>query len=161
MIVVADTSPINYLVHLQLDTLLFRLYGQVRLPLAVHRELSAPGAPNEVRVWATELPAWVIVLPDRSNTRQELEHLDSGERAAIEEALQLKADILLVDERAGTYTARELGLITVGTLGVLAEAENAGLLDALATYERLCSETRFRRDKKFDKLFLNLLIRQR
>jgi predicted nucleic acid-binding protein len=41
MIVVADTSPINYLVLIDQPELLHKLYGDVVLPPAVLDELSA------------------------------------------------------------------------------------------------------------------------
>jgi predicted nucleic acid-binding protein len=48
-----------------------------------------------------------------------LESLDPGERAAIQLAADEKADLLLMDERAGVKIAREHGLIVTGTLGVI------------------------------------------
>jgi predicted nucleic acid-binding protein len=47
MLIVADTSPINYLILLGQDTLLHRLYNQVVVPPAVHGELQYPQTPRE------------------------------------------------------------------------------------------------------------------
>ena len=61
MIVVSDTTPLNYLVLIDAIHILPALYGSVAMPNAVHQELTAPGAPGAVRAWATRLPEWVSV----------------------------------------------------------------------------------------------------
>mgnify|MGYP001767929126 CR=1 FL=1 len=48
--------------------------------------------------------------------------LDGGESEAIALAIELSADLILIDERKGTEAARRLGLTTIGVLGVLLEA---------------------------------------
>jgi hypothetical protein len=45
MLVVADTSPLNYLVWIQQDTLLPILYDRVVIPPAVYEELQRPETP--------------------------------------------------------------------------------------------------------------------
>jgi predicted nucleic acid-binding protein len=67
MIVVADTSPINYLIQIRQIGVLNGLYGRILVPPAVFQELSHPVAPSEVRDWAAVLPGWVeIVRPETS-----------------------------------------------------------------------------------------------
>ena len=55
--------------------------------------------------------------------------LDSGETAALLLARELKADLLLMDERKGRAVAGRLGIAVTGTLGVLVEAALRGLID--------------------------------
>jgi len=65
--------------------------------------------------------------------------LDAGECAAITLALFVDADRLLIDEWDGRAEARRRHLHVTGTLGVLADAHFAGLLDfetALAQLRR-------------------------
>lgn len=57
--------------------------------------------------------------------------LDAGESEAIALAIELKAGLILMDERKGTDVARALGLATVGVVGVLLEAKRAGHLEAV------------------------------
>lgn len=59
--VVADTSPINYLLETGYIEVLPSLYGKVILPTAVHGELSDRGSSDAVRQWASTLPAWISV----------------------------------------------------------------------------------------------------
>jgi len=53
--------------------------------------------------------------------------LDSGEAESIVLALELEAEVLLIDERLARQTAHHLGLHYVGLIGVLLEAKRKGL----------------------------------
>jgi predicted nucleic acid-binding protein len=55
-LVVADTSPIFYLLSIGYIDLLPRLFGELLVPDAVHKELCHPAAPPLVRDWAAGLP---------------------------------------------------------------------------------------------------------
>lgn len=66
-----------------------------------------------------------------------LQFLDPGERAAITLALSLDADRLLIDEWEGRAEAERRHLFVTGTLGILAEAHQQGLLDFGAALTRL------------------------
>jgi len=56
MIVVADTSPLNYLVLIGCIDILPQLHQKVLIPSAVRRELLSVSAPPEVRAWALNPP---------------------------------------------------------------------------------------------------------
>jgi predicted nucleic acid-binding protein len=58
--------------------------------------------------------------------------LDSGEAAAICLALQIGAAAVLIDEVEGRRVAQRHGLKVIGTLALLVEMNNRGLLDDLA-----------------------------
>ncbi len=62
MIVVADTSPINYLVLIEQIGILPSQYTRVLIPPAVFDELTHPAAPNMVRDWTQNHPAWLEIL---------------------------------------------------------------------------------------------------
>lgn len=129
MIVVADTSPINYLVLIQEIDILPKMYGSVVVPQTVRDELVRLSAPQLVRSWVDHLPVWLevrspLALPDLS-----LAKLDAGERDAITLATELQADQLIVDDREGRREAERRGIPTIGTLGVLREAATLKLLD--------------------------------
>ena len=142
MLVVADTSPINYLVLLEHTGVLPALYTRVLLPPAVVTELQDPEAPEEVRAWVANLPAWCEVRrPDSLVETETLAHLGAGEREAMLLAQELRADFLLIDEDDGRRAARSRALTVTGTLGVLERAAERGLLDLPRTLARLLTTT--------------------
>jgi hypothetical protein len=71
------------------------------------------------------------------NPDPSLQFLDPGERAAITLALLLDAGRLLIDEWEGRAEAERRHLLVTGTLGVMAEAHRAGLLNFEAAPARL------------------------
>ena len=72
-----------------------------------------------------------------------LETLDEGEEAAILLALELHADLLLMDDEEGVMAARRKGLEVTGTLGVLSRAAQRNLLDLREAFDRI-KRTNFR-----------------
>ena len=154
MIVVADTSPINYLVQIACDSLLPELYQRVIVPEAVVDELGHPSSPVSVKRWLSSLPAWIDVRRASSSSDPTLDVLDPGEREAILLAKEQHAHLLLIDERRGRLEAQRRGLATTGTLGVLLAAHEKGLMDAQDAYTRLKKETSFRTTPELDGYFL-------
>ncbi|MGB9242454.1 MAG: hypothetical protein WCC03_03805 [Candidatus Acidiferrales bacterium] len=137
MIVVADTSPINYLILIEEIDILRQMYGTVVIPPAVRRELLRPSAPEIVRRYIGQLPAWLEVRSPSNPPELSLVALDPGERDAIMLATELHADQLIVDDRQGRNEARKRGIPVMGTLGVLREAATLGLLNLPAAVKRL------------------------
>jgi predicted nucleic acid-binding protein len=142
MIVIADTTPINYLILIGQIDVLSALYGRVVIPSAVQRELLHALAPSAVRQWMEEPPAWLEVLTPRTTIDPALLKLDAGEREAIVLAEEAGADLIIVDELQGRRVAEGRGFTVIGTLGILRDAASLGLLDLDSTLNRL-SETSF------------------
>lgn len=155
MIVVADASPLNYLIQIGCDGLLKPLFGAVLIPDAVAKELDHPAAPRSVAAWASNLPSWVEVRTISVSPDESLSTLDIGEREAILLAEEIHADLLLIDEKRGRLEARNRGIPTTGTLGVLLFAEDRGLVDAAAAFARLISLTSFRATADLRAAFLS------
>ncbi len=126
MLVVSDTSPINYLVLIGHDDVLPRLFSRVLTVPAVLAELSHAGSPALVRQWASTPPKWLEVRAPTS--LQPTLRLGRGEVEALSLASEMKADAVLIDERKGAQAAAALGLLVTGTLGVLQLAGERGLV---------------------------------
>jgi predicted nucleic acid-binding protein len=129
MIVVADTSPINYLILINEIDILQKMYGTVVIPPAVLEELQNLSTPVRVRTWLGNLPSWFQIRAPFLPADASLANLDPGAREAITLASELHADQLIVDEREGRNAALQRGIPVIGTLGVLREAATLGLLN--------------------------------
>lgn len=57
--IVADTTPLNYLVLIQAADILPELYRTVLIPPAVKAELTHTNTPAVVREWISQPPAWL------------------------------------------------------------------------------------------------------
>ena len=146
-LVIADTSPINYLLLIGHIDILPALFERVILPAAVWDELKHPKAPLVVRSWVAAPPPWVDVRPSSPFHDASLEALDSGEGAAIALAIELHADLLLMDDEEGVIAARGKGLEVAGTLGVLSRAAQRHLLNLADAFERMKhTDFRFRQE---------------
>ena len=141
-VVVADTGPLNYLLLIDHIDLLPQLFEAVHIPEAVRAELADGRAPQIVRDWIAEPPTWLISMPTIV-MGSPTSNLDAGEAAAIALAVELKADLLLMDDRAGVRAALVQGLAVIGTLGVLDRAAGAGAIDLATALARLMA-TNFR-----------------
>jgi predicted nucleic acid-binding protein len=141
VLVVADTSPINYLVQIGEVRLLPALYGPVTVPQAVARELGATAAPAAVREWAAAPPPWIHLHADPSTVPAGLTDLQAGEVAAIGVALELHADLVLLDDLDAREQARNLGLAVIATPGILDEAAGRRSLDFGSALDQLLGTT--------------------
>ena len=156
MIVVADTSPINYLIQIDQIDLLEKLYKEIFVPQAVLNELSHDAAPTAVRTWTLRRPDWVKARAAMARPETEFSRLDKGEQEAIWVALDLCAGTLLIDDLRGREEAKRRGLSVTGTLGVLMLAGKEGLLtETVHIYRRLVTETSFRISPDLEEFFLS------
>ncbi|MGB3693528.1 MAG: DUF3368 domain-containing protein [Spirulinaceae cyanobacterium] len=143
MKVVSDTSPLCYLVLIDLIDLLPNLYNRVIIPSAVFDELSASQAPEPVQTWIANPPDWLETRIVESSPDIELIELDLGEQEAITLAETIGADLLVLDDKAARKIASERGLRIIGLLGILGVGVKRGLVDFSTAIEGL-QQTNFR-----------------
>jgi predicted nucleic acid-binding protein len=155
MVVIADASPLNYLVLIDQIELLPQLFTEVFVPDAVLEELNSPETPPEVVQWVESSPAWVRRVRDRSlRSDPVLDTLGMGEKAAIIFAETARPDVLLViDDAEGRRVARQRQIPVIGILGILetsAAQDLVSLPDALSHLMR----TNFRMTPELTKAVL-------
>jgi predicted nucleic acid-binding protein len=130
MIVVSNTSPLTNLAAIGQFDLLSQLYGEVQIATGVLEELNVRG-----RRWPgydeTSRASWIKqhVVHNQDLIAVLLRDLDRGEAETLALAIELDADLVLMDERDGRRFAQRLGLRPVGVVGILLEAKKAGLLN--------------------------------
>jgi predicted nucleic acid-binding protein len=133
MIVVTNAGPLIALAQIGRLNLLQLLYDQLYLPPAVFNEVvtfgrERPGAAEvETADWIR-----VINISDISAVERLRERLDMGESEAIVLAIELEANLLLIDEARGRRVAQAQGLNHVGTVGLLVLARQRGLIAAVS-----------------------------
>lgn len=154
-LVIADTSPINYLILIGHIDILPALFERVILPIAVQQELANQGAPLEVRNWIASPPGWIELCDTAAASDDSLHDLDSGEAAAIALALDLHADLLLMDDREGIAVAERRGLKVAGTLAVLGMASRRHLLNLSDAFDRLKRTSFHYRQEILDRFLTN------
>jgi predicted nucleic acid-binding protein len=101
MIIIADTSPINYLILIGAINILKELFGCVIILPAVFDELQHEKTPREVKAWMTIRPEWLAVRQASRSHLSPQKRLGDREREAITLAIELKADAVLMDDRDG------------------------------------------------------------
>jgi predicted nucleic acid-binding protein len=133
VIVVSDTTALTTLMKAGLESVLKSLFGTVVIPEMVAHEL---------RQFHTSIPTWCEVrkvdehplLPIVSLT------IDAGEAEAICLALELKADVILLDDRKGKREAESRGLSCLALPAILLEAKLQGLIPSLKDTLNLLDE---------------------
>jgi predicted nucleic acid-binding protein len=136
--VVSNTSPIRYLISIGEPDLLPQLFGNVLIPKAVYQELTHENTPDRVRQLIQFSPTWLEIGEVKANTdKTSLSHLDAGESEAILLTEQIKADLLLIDEKKGRLVAKERGLTIIGVLGLLELANQQQLIDLRQAIDKL------------------------
>ncbi len=128
MVVVSDSTPLHYLVIIDCDSVLHKLYGEIIVPPAVLQELMHSAAPPKISGWAKSPPPWLTVRAPQS-IPLDFDALDFGERQALALAREIHADLVLLDDKVARRRAEQECLKVKGTLGVVADAAKAGLLN--------------------------------
>ena len=140
MIVVSDTTPLNYLVLIHSIDVLVKLFQEVYVPPSVVAELIRPKAPEIVRAWAQSPPDWLKIQSPSVRLASTFV-LDDGEADALSLAKELHITDILIDERRGRNIAQQEGLIPIPTLAVLERAAAQNLLDLRTALARLQQTT--------------------
>jgi len=153
VIVVADTTPLNYLVLIGHVELLPALYSPVLIPEAVWLELQRQGTPSVVRDWASDPPSWIEVRSVSFAQDSTFNDLDAGEREAIQLALDLGIETVLMDESDGRRVALLNHLKVTGTVAIIEKAAQLGLVDFRSTLSKL-EQTNFRLSASIREEFL-------
>jgi Predicted nucleic acid-binding protein, contains PIN domain len=133
-IVIADASCLITLDNINETDLLPKLYDEIYV---------TPEVADEV---GKSLPGWVL---QRSSLNRSLIdrltiELEIGESTSIALALDIPDCILIIDEKKGRRTAKELGIQITGTFGVVMKAIDAGLIEAPNTIAERLERAGFR-----------------
>ena len=134
-IVVSDTTAITHLAKIGALKFLQKLYVNIYIPEAVHKELTSHGdnIPGAKEVAGC---SWIKIkrVKNRGQVRSLMALLDPGESEAIALAKEMNADLLIIDEKIGRMHARTLGLNITGMIGILLAAKERCLIPYIKPY---------------------------
>lgn len=154
--VVSNASPLIYAARIGFLGALEKLYGKILIPQSVYSEVVEKGAEKKaadalVIEEAVERGFLQVAdLDERARVESEVlaktQNISTGEAEATALAKQVRAELLIIDERGDTTAARALGIRTVGLLGVIIEAMYRGIItfEELRTYYNRLTKTEFR-----------------
>lgn len=129
MIIVADSSPLVALALCDCLEVLDQLFGEVRVSSTVYEEVIFANKAGSEKL--------AHYLQDKvQEARFDFQIiggdiLDQGELSSIALYKNLKANYLLIDEKAGRKIAQLNQVKIIGSLGVLIEAKRKGLIPLL------------------------------
>jgi predicted nucleic acid-binding protein len=109
MIIASDTSPLVCLLHLNQINLLKDLFVNVIIPTAVFNELIKAKIINE-NFLQTNSFIQIKTPADKRKVEELMLILDEGESEAIVLSIELKTDLLLIDEAPGREIAIQYGI---------------------------------------------------
>jgi uncharacterized protein len=160
MPVVSNNSPICNLAIIGRLNLLRVQFDEIRIPEAVRSELDQLAHRDTLNDTQQALQeGWIKAqaVQDGKLARLLETTLDPGEAEAIALALELSADLILMDERDGRSAAERAGLRVTGQLGVLLRARKAGQIQAvMPEVEALRTRARFFVSASVERKILNL-----
>ena len=131
---IADASPIILLAKAGYISLLEALAGEIWLPLQVCQEIERGPHTDPGRMLLST--GWGVrkSVPYIPAALRPYPALGSGEKAALALALKNPGCRVLVDDAAGRRAAKNLGILYIGVLGLVARAKNQGVISAASTY---------------------------
>jgi len=152
MIVISDTAPIIFFAKVQKLSILKELYSSIFIPNAVWEELIEPlskpkkDIPSDIKY---ELKAkeegWLIVKDPESPQYHEIalnlsKILGRGEAYAIALSLELKADLLLINDSEARKLAESKGIKTKWSTEVLIDALKKDIVKDYQEFKELLNE---------------------
>jgi predicted nucleic acid-binding protein len=118
--VVANSTPLIALARIDRLNVLQEMFGDILIPRAVYNEVATD---SKKRSGSSEVEqcAWIKAVDiARSDLLDFLiVTVDAGEAEAIALAREIKADLLLIDDKEGRRIADSVGQAITGTIGLL------------------------------------------
>ena len=129
--IISNASPLIALSNIGQLELLEELFQKIIIPKAVYQEVvqegkSRPGAVEVKKAVNKWIEVKEVKNSDEVKTLRAL--LDYGEAEVIVLAQEIKADLLILDNREPRLFAKHLGFQLIGTIGVLILAYEKGFL---------------------------------
>jgi uncharacterized protein len=165
-VVLSNAGPLMVLGKLNRLGLLNELYGTVHVPRTVYREVVSAGMAQSrpdaltVRLFLEHYGYPILeASPEVIRAYQPRVALDAGEREVLALARHMPTPLVLMDDEVARSEARHLSLRPKGSLGILVQAHEHGLLSMKET-ELLILEIATRPDIWISEKLCQLLLHE-
>jgi predicted nucleic acid-binding protein len=130
--IVCNTSPAILLAKIGRLELFSELYDRILIPASVLDEIEAKPSKETKRITALVMNQTFEIRRAPPEILEGLPaDLGAGEREAIALAIETQADLVVLDDQQGRRVARERELSVTGTVGVLIEARERGIIPSV------------------------------
>lgn len=142
---VSNSSPIIHLAKIGKLDLLRDLSEDLFIPPAVYEECIVEGKGRPEVEIIKKATRWMkIRKPQDGNLVKLLRYeIDDGEAEAIVLALEINAELLLIDDAEAREKARIYDIPVTGTLGILLQAKHEGKISSLGDLLTKLAQTGF------------------
>jgi predicted nucleic acid-binding protein len=146
--IISNTTPIITLLTISKLELLRDIYSKIIIPEGVFQEIEE--GKNKHFYKDLSRIDWIEIksITDKK-TLKYINDLDKGEAEVIVLANEIKADLVIIDEKAGREYAEHFGLKLTGTIGILLKAKQIGLIDKIQPLLTIMRENGIWLNQKF------------
>ena len=159
--VVSNSSPVIGLAKINRLDIIEKLYQEIIIPGAVFDELITKGRDKEKTADIKRLiDRNIVTVQEVTNSeliRALRKDIDYGESEVIALALELQADLVILDEKDGRDIAEFYNLKKIGLLGILIRAKERRLIPSVKEYMDRLINAGFRIDEKLYELIVSSL----
>ena len=132
--VIFNSSPLINLAKTNSLYLIEELFGQVIIPSAVRTEVIDQARDKDESSGIEKLIENNIIVTKEVENQTVVKtlrsHLDFGESEVIALALEINADLVVIDEMEARETADNLDINKTGFLGIIIKAHNKDIIDS-------------------------------
>lgn len=128
---ISNASPLIGLARIEQLHILKRLWSEIVIPDAVYKEVVIEGKGKQgANAIEEACKEWIRVVSVKNRSEVDVLQtvLDEGEAEVITLGQEIKADLLILDNREPRNFARTVNLKVIGTIGVIRFAWMKGLI---------------------------------
>ncbi len=159
--VICNSSPIIGLAKIERLDIIEKLYREIIVPEAVFDELITKGRDKDKTATINKMIDKNIVIVQKVKNRELIralrKDLDYGESEVIALAIELQADLVILDEKDARDIADFYNLTKTGLLGVLIRAKERGFIPSVKEYMDRLIKAGFRIDENLYELIASSL----
>jgi predicted nucleic acid-binding protein len=138
MIVISNSSPLIALGKIQRLDILKCVFKKIYIPKVVYQEVIIDDSPEKEALLQGVNDFIEVIEPKTTHSFKRM--IDSGEKEVLNLAIEINADMLIIDDRKARKEAQELGFKTFLTSTIIKRAEQQKLITSYMDIKRQLRE---------------------